>query len=203
MKKLILTSILSLSFAFTYAQGVLTFEKTTHEFGDVKETGGPISVDFKFKNSGDQPIIISNVQASCGCTTPDWTKTPVGPGQTGYIKAQYNPLGRPGQFNKSMTVTSNATEGTTVVFIKGNVVPDAATVAAPTDGSSPAVTPSMPMPKVTPDPDSTTSPRSKPSAKPNNSIKKDVAPKSKSSKSSSSAKKTTTTKKTTSKTTIK
>ena len=203
MKKLILSSILSLGFALSYAQGVLTFEKTTHEFGDVKETGGPIAVDFKFKNSGDQPIIISNVQASCGCTTPDWTKTPVGPGQTGFIKAQYNPLGRPGQFNKSMTVTSNATEGTTVVFIKGNVVPDAATVAAPTDGSAPAVTPSMPTPKVTPEGEGSESPQSPSTVKPNSGIKKDVAPKSKSSSSKSSSKKSTTTKKTTSKTTTK
>ena len=181
MKKIILTSILSLSFVFCFAQGVLTFEKTTHEFGDVKETGGPISYDFKFKNTGDQPIIVSNVQASCGCTTPDWTKTPVGPGQTGFIKAQYNPLGRPGQFNKSLTITSNASEGTAVIFIKGNVVPDAATTSAPVDGSAPAVTPSTPGTRVTPDPDSLASPRSKISAKPNNSIKKDVAPKGKTS----------------------
>ncbi len=125
MKKGILTSIFSLGFAFAFAQGVITFETTTHEFGDVKETGGPIAHEFKFKNTGDQPIIISNVQASCGCTTPDWTKTPVAPGQTGLIKAQYNPLGRPGQFNKSLTISSNSVEASTVIFIKGNVVPDA------------------------------------------------------------------------------
>jgi hypothetical protein len=144
MKKTILTSIFSLGFAFAFAQGVITFETTTHEFGEVKETGGPITHDFKFKNTGDQPIIISNVQASCGCTTPDWTKTPVAPGQSGSIKAQYNPLGRPGAFNKSMTITSNSIEATTVVFIKGTVVPDAAPAAAeaPTESSAPVVAPS-------------------------------------------------------------
>ena len=141
MKKTILTSIFSLGFAFAFAQGVITFETTTHEFGDVKETGGPITHDFKFKNTGDQPIIISNVQASCGCTTPDWTKTPVASGQSGSIKAQYNPLGRPGAFNKSMTVTSNSVEATTVVFIKGTVVPDAAPAVAPTETAAPVVAP--------------------------------------------------------------
>jgi hypothetical protein len=143
MKKTILTSIFSLGFAFAFAQGVITFETTTHEFGDVKETGGPITYDFKFKNTGDQPIIISNVQASCGCTTPDWTKTPVAPGQSGSIKAQYNPLGRPGAFNKSMTVTSNSVEATTVVFIKGTVVSDAAPApsATPTETIAPVVAP--------------------------------------------------------------
>ena len=135
MKKSILTSLFSLGIAFAFAQGTMTFEKTTHEFGDVKETGGPISYDFKFKNTGDQPIVISNVQASCGCTTPDWTKTPVAPGQSGMIKAQYNPLGRPGHFNKSLTITSNAIEATTMLYIKGNVVPD---VASATSNPAPA-----------------------------------------------------------------
>ncbi len=148
MKKSILTSLFSLVCVFAFAQGVMTFEKTTHEFGDVKETGGPISFDFKFKNTGDQPIIISNVQASCGCTTPDWTKTPVAPGQSGMIKAQYNPLGRPGQFNKSLTITSNAIEASTVVYIKGNVVPDVATAPAPTTTTAPA--PAKPATPATP-----------------------------------------------------
>jgi len=147
MKKGILTSLFSLGFAFAFAQGVITFEKTTHEFGDVKETGGPISHDFKFKNTGDQPIIISNVQASCGCTTPDWTKTPVAPGQSGLIKAQYNPLGRPGQFNKSLTITSNSVEATTVIYIKGNVVPD---VAPTTPAASPVTTPAQIVKPATP-----------------------------------------------------
>jgi len=149
MKRGILTSVFALGFAFCFAQGKLEFDGTTHEFGDVKETGGPISHEFKFKNTGDQPIVISNVQASCGCTTPDWTKTPVAPGASGFIKAQYNPLGRPGMFNKSMTITSNSIEPSSVVFIKGNVVPDAApasTEAAPATTAPPApvVTPSAP-----------------------------------------------------------
>ena len=174
MKKTILTSIFSLGFAFAFAQGVITFETTTHEFGDVKETGGPISYDFKFKNTGDQPIIISNVQASCGCTTPDWTKTPVAPGQSGSIKAQYNPLGRPGAFNKSMTVTSNSIEATTVVFIKGNVVPDAVQAVAPAGTVAPVVAPTV-VPE-TPEVKATTAPVKKAVAKKKPVAKKKVAP---------------------------
>jgi P pilus assembly chaperone PapD len=120
------TSLLGLALLLTTAlsaaaQGVLTFEKTDHEFGNVAE-GNQATHEFKFKNTGDQPVVIANVQASCGCTTPDWTKTPVLPGKTGFIRASYNSAGRPGQFNKTVTVTSNAKAATTVLTIKGTVL---------------------------------------------------------------------------------
>ena len=103
-----------------YAQGTLKFEKETHDFGKVAQ-GVPASYEFKFKNTGNQPVVISNVQASCGCTTPEWTNTPVLPGKSGFIKASYNAAAM-GAFNKSITVTSNATNGTQVLYIKGTVV---------------------------------------------------------------------------------
>jgi len=103
-----------------YAQGKLQFEKQTHEFGNVPQ-GTPVTYEFKFKNTGNAPIVISNVQASCGCTTPEWTNTPVLPGKNGSIKAQYNAAAM-GAFNKSITVTSNAANSSEVVFIKGTVV---------------------------------------------------------------------------------
>ena len=84
--------------------------------------GADATHEFKFKNTGNQPVIIANVQASCGCTTPDWTKTPVLPGKMGVIKAMYNSAGRPGVFNKTVTVTSNATEPSKVLSIKGSVL---------------------------------------------------------------------------------
>jgi hypothetical protein len=122
MKKM--TSFLALAFAvLTFsasAQGELKFEKETHDFGTVNE-GVQAAYEFKFTNTGNAPVVISNVQASCGCTTPDWSKTPVLPGKTGFIKASYNSAGRPGVFNKSITVTSNAATPSKVLFIKGNV----------------------------------------------------------------------------------
>ncbi|GAC1591791.1 MAG: hypothetical protein NVS3B25_11600 [Hymenobacter sp.] len=103
------------------AQGAMQFETDHHDFGNVAE-GTMATYEFKFKNTGNQPVIIANVQASCGCTTPDWTKTPVLPGKSGVIKAMYSSAGRPGVFNKTVTVTSNAAEAIKVLSIKGTVL---------------------------------------------------------------------------------
>lgn len=108
-----------------FGQGKLTFEKETHEFGAVAE-GTPATYEFKFKNTGDQPVVIANVQPSCGCTTPEWTKEPILPGKSGRVKAIYNSAGRPGTFHKAITVTSNAATPTQVLFIKGTVTEQAA-----------------------------------------------------------------------------
>jgi len=70
-------------------------------------------------NTGKEPLIIQRVQPSCGCTTPDWTKEPIAPGKTGMVKASYGTQGRPGHFEKSLTVFSNA--GTKMLTIKGTV----------------------------------------------------------------------------------
>ncbi|CAN5905053.1 hypothetical protein BH24BAC1_BH24BAC1_03740 [soil metagenome] len=116
------------------AQGVLVVEKETHDFGNIAE-GTQATHEFKLKNTGDQPVVISNVQASCGCTTPAWTKDPILPGKSGMVKAVYNSEGRPGSFNKSITVTSNAATPSMLLFIKGVVVSksDAKTSLTPAD----------------------------------------------------------------------
>lgn len=104
-------------------QPVITFEKTEHDFGKINEGDGRVSVEFAFKNEGMAPLVLSNVRASCGCTTPTWTKEPIEPGQKGSITVTYNPNGRPGRFQKTVTITSNASEPTTKVYIKGEVIP--------------------------------------------------------------------------------
>lgn len=120
MKKLL--TLCLLAFAFTsHAQAVMQFETDSHDFGNVPE-GTMATHEFKFKNTGNQPVVIANVQASCGCTTPDWTKTPVLPGKSGIIRAMYSSAGRPGVFNKTVTVTSNAVEPSKVLSIKGSVL---------------------------------------------------------------------------------
>ncbi|WP_201984731.1 DUF1573 domain-containing protein [Hymenobacter rubidus] len=120
MKKLLTICLLALAGA-AHAQGVMQFETDNHDFGNVPE-GTMATYEFKFKNTGNQPVVIANVQASCGCTTPDWTKTPVLPGKSGIIKAMYSSAGRPGVFNKTVTVTSNATDASKVLSIKGTVL---------------------------------------------------------------------------------
>ncbi|XOV90909.1 MAG: DUF1573 domain-containing protein [Bacteroidota bacterium] len=112
-----------------YAQGKLEFGNTTHDFGEVAEDGGPIDYSFSFKNTGNQPVKIIQVKASCGCTTPGWTKELIMPGDTGFVKAQYNPRNRPGQFRKSLQVTSNAVGGNNTLFIEGYVKPAPRSVA--------------------------------------------------------------------------
>ncbi|RYC68556.1 MULTISPECIES: DUF1573 domain-containing protein [Spirosoma] len=118
--------------AVSYAQkGVMKFAKETHDFGKI-EQGKPATHVFEFKNTGTDPIIINDAQASCGCTKPSFSREPVMPGKTGTISATYNAAAA-GQFTKTVTVTSNAESGQTVLYLKGEVVSqkEAATAAAP------------------------------------------------------------------------
>ncbi|GAB4026653.1 MULTISPECIES: DUF1573 domain-containing protein [unclassified Spirosoma] len=118
--------------AVSYAQkGVLKFAKETHDFGKV-EQGKPVTYVFEFKNTGADPVVISDAQASCGCTKPSWTREPVMPGKTGTVSATFNAAAM-GPFNKSVTVTSNAEAGQTVLYLKGEVVTqkEAETAATP------------------------------------------------------------------------
>jgi len=124
MKKIFSTLCMALAAVAVFAQDpVITFEKTEHDFGKIHEEDGRVSTVFEFKNEGMAPLVLSNVRASCGCTTPTWTKEPVEPGQTGSITVTYNPNGRPGRFQKTVTITSNASEPTKKVYIKGEVLP--------------------------------------------------------------------------------
>ncbi|RED95626.1 uncharacterized protein DUF1573 [Marinoscillum furvescens DSM 4134] len=106
------------------------FIKTTHDFGEVKEEGGAISYTFQFVNQGDEPVQVTGVKASCGCTTPDWTREAVSPGDTGKIVAQYNPYNRPGKFKKSLSMnykTGEISDGATL-YIEGIVQPKPKTI---------------------------------------------------------------------------
>src|SRR4051812_21938025 len=121
MRFRLLTCALLLTSASAFAQGALKFDSENYDFKNVGE-GTLAGHEFKFTNVGNAPVVISNVQASCGCTTPEWTKTPVMPGKTGIVKAVYNSNGRPGVFNKTVTVTSNASMPSVVLSIKGTVL---------------------------------------------------------------------------------
>ena len=124
MKKILSTLCMALvAVAMTAQQPVMTFEKTEHDFGKINEADGRVSTEFVFKNEGMAPLVLSNVRASCGCTTPSWTREPVEPGQSGSITVTYNPNGRPGRFQKTITITSNASNPTEKVYIKGEVIP--------------------------------------------------------------------------------
>jgi hypothetical protein len=101
---------------------------TEHDFGTFKEEAGRQTFDFIVTNTGTEPLIIQNVQASCGCTTPEWTKQPIPAGAKGKVTAIYDPANRPGQFNKTLSVYTNTKPEVTVLVIKGEVVPHEKTV---------------------------------------------------------------------------
>lgn len=101
----------------------IKFEVTNYDFGKIKEQDGKASYTFKFKNTSTKPLVITRVQASCGCTTPEWTKEPISSGKTGVVTVTYNPVHRPGVFHKTITVYSNIAEGKTILSIKGEVIP--------------------------------------------------------------------------------
>ena len=108
-------------------------KNNTYDFGKVPE--GPVAEHvFEFKNVGKEPLIISNCNASCGCTTPEWNKEPILPGKKGKITVRYNTQGRVGPIAKSVYVTSNAAledgKDRYELYIKGEVV-------APTSSDAP------------------------------------------------------------------
>lgn len=101
----------------------ITFEKQKHDFGTIAESDGDVSCEFKFTNTGSSPLLIIRAQASCGCTTPEYPKHPIRPGESGVISVTYHAKGRPGTFQKSIYIYDNSTANhRTVLLITGNVV---------------------------------------------------------------------------------
>lgn len=140
MKKLIITALVAVGAAFAAnAQTVapqkpvdkkapeITFEKETHDFGSIPQ-GVPATYTFIVTNTGKSPLIITNAAASCGCTTPEWTKEAIAPGKKGFIKATYN-AASPGAFMKTVNVTSNGTREMVTLTLKGDVKAGAAPAA--------------------------------------------------------------------------
>ncbi len=125
----VIAFVLSTMFSFSQGKSKLAFEKLNHDFGTFKESAGVQSSDFIFTNEGEVPLVINSVRASCGCTTPSWTREPVAPGQKGKISVSYNPKNRPGGFNKTITVQSNAENATVVLHITGRVEQKEKTIA--------------------------------------------------------------------------
>ena len=108
------------------------FESEVVDYGTIEHNADGNRV-FKFTNVGKEPLIISNAVGSCGCTTPDWPKEPIKPGASAVIKVHYA-TDRVGQFEKTVTITSNAETPSKVIKIKGTVKPD----PTPDSGATPA-----------------------------------------------------------------
>jgi len=125
--KFLLTIIIFLFNFLDVKSQKISFIESEHDFGEIDENGGSVSYTFEFLNEGNSPLVILSVKPSCGCTTPNWSKDPIGPGNKGFIVAQYDPKGRPGVFRKSLAVISNSEtnaekiSNSTYIYIKGKV----------------------------------------------------------------------------------
>jgi hypothetical protein len=123
-KKIFLTLLLVCGMTMVMAQkpAQIKFEKTTHSFGSFSEKNPKVSCTFTYTNIGEQPLVVNQAIASCGCTVPEYTKTPVQPGEKGEIKVTYNGAGKfPGHFKKSITVRTNGAVEMTRLYIEGDM----------------------------------------------------------------------------------
>lgn len=102
----------------------IEFAEKVYDFGVIKEKGGNVSHDFEFVNNGDGNLLILKATAECGCTKPSFPQKAIAPGKRGKIHVSYNPLGRPGGFEKVVTVTSNGKPRKVRLKIRGTVSTD-------------------------------------------------------------------------------
>lgn len=104
------------------AEPEVKFLTETHDFGAFDENDGVVSCDFKYVNTGDEPLVIVAARATCGCTTSHYTKDPVEPGDTGVVTVKYNPTGRPGRFGKKVYVDFNTEIPRHTLLVTGVVI---------------------------------------------------------------------------------
>ncbi|MDQ3111378.1 MAG: DUF1573 domain-containing protein [Bacteroidota bacterium] len=140
---------------------VMTFEVLEFNFGTIKQ-GEVVTREFKFKNTGREPLIINNAVGSCGCTVPEYPKEPIKPNGSGIIKVTFNSAGKMGQQDKTITLTYD-TDKTIVLHMKGNVEAAATTTPAT---QAPANTPGTSAPAPKTGAQATTPPAQKPAATP-------------------------------------
>lgn len=124
MKNAILMMVIALgTFTFANAQvagAKLDFDKLEHDYGSIDQ-GANGTTEFRFTNTGTEPLIISNAKGSCGCTVPEWPKEPIAPGASSSIKVKYDTK-RVGPISKTVTITSNAVDNPSALLkIKGTV----------------------------------------------------------------------------------
>lgn len=122
MKKFIMLSVMLFAFiGFASAQQAeIKFDKTTHNFGNFSEKNPVQECVFTFTNVGQAPLVINQAIASCGCTIPTYTKTPIKPGAKGQIKVTYDGKGKfPGHFKKSITIRTNGVTEMTRIYVEG------------------------------------------------------------------------------------
>lgn len=132
MKRMIALFASMLMLSSVYAQQATTtenvdgpkieFAEASHDFGDI-EQGTKVNYTFEFENTGTEPLILSNVLTTCGCTATSWPREPIAPNQGGEIEVSFNSAGKMGKQNKVITIVSNAVNSQERVKIITNVLP--------------------------------------------------------------------------------
>lgn len=120
MRKLLLIAVVALVSVAAHAQAKMSFESETIDYGEIAKGSDGVRV-FKFTNTGDADLVISDVKSSCGCTVPEKPKGPIAPGESSSIKVKYDTK-RVGKIRKTITVYSNAAESVKALKIKGEVL---------------------------------------------------------------------------------
>jgi hypothetical protein len=120
---ILFTAILSSSLWGQQSKPVIAFAEKEFNFGTFAEASGAVTHDFKFSNQGKAPLILSEVNASCGCTVTEWPREPILPGKSGVIKVTFDPLRQSGTFTKSIQISSNADVPSVTLVIRGVVIP--------------------------------------------------------------------------------
>lgn len=122
--KNLLVIFFALFVQFLGAQEVnLRFESDIWDFGQIAEDGGKVEYLFKFGNNSDKPIVILDIKSGCGCTTPEYSRKPIKPGESGNVKITFDPMNRPGRFTKSVSITTSASSAPLRLTIQGEVLP--------------------------------------------------------------------------------
>lgn len=124
LKYMLASVVMTAALTVSAAKPTLDIEPKVHNFGVINENGGSVTAEFTLTNTGDKPIIIKDAKASCGCTRPSYPKAPIRPGETATLKVAYSPAGRPGEFDKTITIRSNAKNSKVTVRITGTVIPE-------------------------------------------------------------------------------
>lgn len=130
MKRLICSLLCCLTLLGLSAKGTpgIEFKETSHDFGNVKQNGGPVEYVFTYTNTGTAPLVLTTVSAPCNCTKTKWSPNPLGPGKKGEIKVVYTPDGNAGEFMRTIQVWTNVkAEGgkkkKLTLNISGTVIP--------------------------------------------------------------------------------
>lgn len=122
-KSFVACSLLLLSFSLWGQTPQIEPTEYAHDYGMIEEIAGPVSHTFIVKNVGDAPLVIRRVLASCGCSRPEWTRTPIEPGQKGEISVSFNPENMSGPFYKTLNVFSNAKDKRVTLYLEGSIIP--------------------------------------------------------------------------------